>query len=145
MKKNTAAEPGIRAAFLADGGAMRSNPDIARELDVSSRTVRRVRTELGIPSFVQGRRPLYGSMSDAIQARLVRKDSGHTEWTGPCHEEYLTPLVNFNGVSRSVARVLFIEHHGREPVGYVKSTCGTAHCLTPEHLADAAMRKGQTT
>ena len=142
MRKNTAAEPGIRAAFLADGGAKRSNPDIARELNVSARTVRRVRTELGVPSYVQGRRPLYATMSEAIAARTVAKPGGHAEWTGPCHEEYLTPLVNFNGVSRSVARVIFTEHHGREPVGYVKATCGFPHCLTREHLADAEMRKG---
>ena len=142
MRKNTAAEPRIRAAFLAEGGAQRSNPDVARELDVSARTVRRVRTELGIPSYVQGRRPTYTTIADAVSARLVAKPDGHTEWAGPCHEEYLTPLVNFNGVSRSVGRVLFTEHHGREPVGYVKSTCGVAHCLTREHLADAQMRKG---
>lgn len=137
----TNAEDRVRTAFRTGDGAQRSNPAIARELGVPLRMVRRVRTELGLPQFARGRRAEHDSLADAVTARLVLRKDGHTAWGGPCHDTYLTPLVNFAGVTRSVARFLFEEHHGRPPVGYVKSSCGEAHCLTREHLADAAMRK----
>lgn len=141
-REPTCAERRIRAVLLAEGGPARSNVDIGAELEVSARVVRRVRGQLGIPAYARGRRNTYASVADAVAARTREEPGGHLAWDGPCHEEYRTPLVNHAGMTRSVARVVFVQHYGREPVGYVKATCERAHCVAGAHLADSLMRKG---
>lgn len=136
--------PAVRAALLAEGGSGRSNPEIAAATGTTARIVQRVRAVLGVPTYARGRRQEHPTLMESVSARLVVREDGHTGWRGPRHGNYSTPLVYFAGITRSVAREIFVDHHGREPVGYVKAACGVLHCLTREHLADSEMRRERT-
>lgn len=74
--------------------------------------------------------------AEAKLATLVRPvDGGHLEWTGTSHR------MPYGGTSFVPAKVAFVAHYGREPVGLVRAGCGHDGCLRGDHLDDRPARE----
>jgi hypothetical protein len=121
-------------SMLSDG---HSNSRIVRDLRVDKQRVRRIRTELGLPTFVPVEQTRTLEEKWALDTRPL--DGGHLEWTGE-HATGGTPLVSYKEKHHSAAAVAFRIHTGRDPQGYVIADCGMRHCVAPEHVEDEAGR-----
>lgn len=121
-------------ALLAEG---HSNSRIVRELRVDKQRVRRIRTELGLPTFVRA------EQTRTIEEKWARDtrplDGGHIEWTGE-RATGGTPLVSYKEKHHSAAAVAFRIRTGRDPQGYAIADCGMKHCVAPEHVEDEVGR-----
>ncbi|MEU5595705.1 hypothetical protein [Streptomyces sp. NPDC020298] len=118
-----------------------STPDarIARQLGVSSATVKRVRTELGLPPARSGRPDTYASPEDAFHANTEAVEGGHVRWTGYINKGI--PYVSSRQTRITAARVAFRLHHGRDPEGQARPGCGVDHCVAGGHLEDRRIRE----
>lgn len=114
---------------------------IARRLGVAPATVRRTRQALGLPDPPLGSPEQYASPEDVLRAHAEPSDDGHVRWIGPAYSKRGAPYVLFRGRRIVAGRVAFEAHHGRPPVGYVRSSCGTDGCLAGSHLTDRPMRE----
>ncbi|MEV3895395.1 hypothetical protein [Streptomyces anulatus] len=91
-----------------------------------------------------GRRPAVGSSwRDAVDRHTIAVDGGHLHWTGATTQDG-TPVVAFGGQVETGYRLVFRWHHGREPVGRVRPTCGYGGCMVGGHLADRVVREGRS-
>jgi hypothetical protein len=122
-------------AMLSDG---HSNARIVRELRVDRQRVRRIRTELGLPTHIPIEQTRTLEEKWALDTRPL--DDGHLEWTGE-HATGGTPLVSYKDKHRSAAAVAFRIRTGRDPQGYAIADCGMHHCVAPEHVNDEAGRQ----
>lgn len=71
----------------------------------------------------------------------VPAEDGHARWQGPWAGRM--PQIHHpgrRGRKESALRVGFRMRHGREPVGYVRPTCGKTWCVASGHLMDRPMR-----
>jgi hypothetical protein len=110
---------------------------IAKELGMDRRDVRAVRNAAGLPvgPFVQ--QPL--TLEQKWAERTQPVDGGHLEWSGS-RAVSGTPIMIYRGRMYTAAAIAFRIHNGTDPIGYAKASCGTAHCVAPEHVDDAARR-----
>ncbi|HWN01216.1 MAG TPA: hypothetical protein VNO54_29540 [Streptosporangiaceae bacterium] len=110
---------------------------IARELRVDRARVRRIRTELDIPTFVPIEQTRTLEEKWALDTRPL--DGGHLEWVGE-RATGGTPLVSYKEKHHSAAAVAFRIRTGRDPQGYAIADCGMQHCVAPDHVEDEAGR-----
>jgi len=122
-------------AMLRDGY---SNARIMRELRVDKARVRRIREELGLPTFVPTEQTRTVEDKWRMFARPV--DDGHMEWTGERVGPSGSPTMRYKDGSYSPAAIAFEMHHGRPPQGYAIADCGRERCIAPAHVDDEAGR-----
>ena len=117
-----------------------SQAEIARRLHVAPITVQRTREALGLPAPVPGRKPPRHSTKEAaFWAHTEPVEGGHLKWTGRIEND--VPLLRYCGTQESAYRIAFRLHHGREPVGKVRSLCEEPHCVAGSCVADRPMRE----
>ncbi|BCK73947.1 hypothetical protein Srufu_079000 (plasmid) [Streptomyces libani subsp. rufus] len=115
------------------------NAEIARRLHMSPRTVRAVRTQLGLDRLT-GRGAVTKTVEEAYQVRTVPLGGGHLGWSGSRGGNG-APFVRFGGRRTSAYRVAFRAHYGREPEGVVMAACEVAGCVAGPCLDDEATRR----
>lgn len=121
-------------AMLQEG---HSNTRIVRELRVDKQRVRRIRTELDLPTFVRTELTRTLEAKWALDTQPV--DGGHLAWAGE-RATSGTPVVSYRQKHHSAAAVAFRIRTGRDPQGYAIADCGMKHCVAPEHVEDEAGR-----
>ncbi|MFE7626061.1 hypothetical protein [Streptomyces sp. NPDC057509] len=115
-----------------------SNREVAHRLNTSPRHVAAARTALGLPRHPPGPKSA-GSPQDLFRKHTHPVAGGHLEWTGRRNDDGLAVFC-WGGRNHTAARVAFVMHHGRQPVGNVKAGCGVDGCVTPAHMEDQPMR-----
>ncbi|MBZ6258819.1 WhiB family transcriptional regulator [Streptomyces olivaceus] len=128
-----------RTVELLRAGA--SYSEITAELGITSPTIVRIRRQAGLPASGRTGAPPSRSKAEALALHIEQYGDGHARWTGPMagrmaqlHAEH----GRFNA-----RRVVFEEHHGRPPVGRVRSNCGEQACIAGAHLIDNILRDAQ--
>ncbi|MFC9681325.1 helix-turn-helix domain-containing protein [Streptomyces sp. NPDC056948] len=122
-------------AMLRDG---HSNSQIARELRCDKGRVRRIRTELDLPTFVPAEQTRTIEDKWRLFARAV--DGGHMEWTGERVGAAGSPVMRYKDSYCSPSAIAFELRHGRPPQGYAIADCGRKRCIAPDHVEDEAGR-----
>jgi hypothetical protein len=130
----------ILRALLAEDDV--SNRAVAQQFGISDRRVDEVRKRVGLPSYVRGRRPIYGSWAEAFIEQSEPVEGGHRRWTGT-REKSGTPVVRYRTSIQTAYRVSFRLHHGREPEGNLTQSCQIPGCVAGEHQLDRVMREAQ--
>ncbi|WP_199546643.1 hypothetical protein [Streptomyces sp. N35] len=126
-----------RAAIIELLHAGYSDRAIERQLHVSTRRARTLRTELGIPAHKPGPTPSSGP-EEVFWRRAQPTTDGHLLWPG--YSPHSGPYIRHGGRKHSVHRLAFAMAHHRQPVGHVATGCGTRGCVHPRHVEDQAMR-----
>lgn len=78
------------------------------------------------------------SVDEALARYTEHHGDGHLRWTGPTRGR--TPVFESEGTRYNARVVLFRRNWGRDPVGYVRTTCGIGGCIAGAHLADDIAR-----
>lgn len=111
-----------------------SNRAVAAQAHVGTRFVRQVRADLGLAPFVRHRR-VWTVEEFERQTILIR--GGHRLWRGR-RSVNGSPIHGHTG--RTVYRLSFRLHHGREPVGRVSRSCTRKFCVEGSHQHDEKLR-----
>ncbi|MGW5509929.1 WhiB family transcriptional regulator [Streptomyces albogriseolus] len=112
---------------------------IIERIGVTAPTIVRVRRKYGQPrSTNKPVNPNTRSVAEALAVTTEPYGDGHTRWTGPLARRSL--LLHAEGRRFNARRLLFEQHHGRPPVGPVRSNCGEQQCITGAHLTDSTLR-----
>lgn len=127
-----------RAQLLDLAAAGTSTAQIARELHMDRRDVRRLRNEAGHPAPEKIRQPL--TLEEKWRANTRPVDGGHLEWLGECQRTSGTPVMRYRERCYTAAAIAFEIQHGRKPVGQAFAECGFKHCVAPEHVDDTETR-----
>jgi hypothetical protein len=106
----------------------------ARQCQMQSTDLRRIRDELGIPPHPPGTKA--ESIDDTFRRRTTLADDGHLLW--PTTDYHIRTV---EGASMSAGRYAFQQKYGRRPVGKVIAGCGTPRCVHPDHVEDRPMRE----
>jgi transposase-like protein len=112
--------------------------EIVRRLGASRETIRRIRTDLGLPPARAGRPETYASLEDAYRANTEPVEGGHVRWTG-CTDTG-SAYICFRKERITAGRLAFTLHHNRSPVGRVEISCDMAGCVAGAHLTDRRIR-----
>ncbi|MER6844780.1 helix-turn-helix domain-containing protein [Streptomyces platensis] len=115
------------------------NAEVARRLGMSPRTVRAVRTHLGLDR-VTGRGAVTRTLEEAYRVRTVPLGDGHLGWAG-ARGGNGAPFVRFGGRRTSAYRVAFRAHFGREPEGVVMPVCDVKGCVAGPCMDDESARR----
>lgn len=114
--------------------------EVSEQVGISAPTIVAIRRKAGLPPPVrcggQAR-----TKTEALAASIEPYGDGHARWTGPTAGRMAELWANgtrFNG-----RHVVFERHHGRLPVGNVRSNCGETACMTGAHLIDGVIRRAQ--
>ncbi|MEU1071863.1 MULTISPECIES: hypothetical protein [unclassified Streptomyces] len=118
-----------------------SDKAIERQLHVSRRRARDLRTQLGLPRHKPGMTPA-ASPEDLFWRRAEPTDDGHLTW--PAGRPGESVSIRHGGRKHSVHRIAFNVAHQRPPVGKVTTGCGHAGCIHPRHVEDRLMRQQYT-
>lgn len=122
-------------AMLREG---HSNSRIMRELHVDKARVRRIRTELGLPTFAPVEQTR--TIEDKWKQFARPLNGGHMEWTGERVGAAGSPVMRYKNGCHSPAAIAFEMRHGRPPQGYAIADCGMKRCIAPGHVDDEAGR-----
>lgn len=109
---------------------------IARHTGVTTTTVTRARTELGLPKARRGHKPA-ATPEDLFWRRTTPTTDGHLEWAGTRHDKG-TPYIHWGGKNHSAYRIAYRIQHGTDPHGYAFVTCTHDGCIAPAHIGDSA-------
>ncbi|MET9140526.1 WhiB family transcriptional regulator [Streptomyces parvulus] len=118
-----------------------SYSEITAELGISSPTIVRIRRRAGLPHSGRTGAPPARSKAEVLALHVELYSDGHARWTGPMAgrmAQLHAEQDRFNA-----RRVVFEEHHGRPPVGRVRSNCGEQACIAGAHLIDRVLRDAQ--
>lgn len=116
-----------------------SDDATAKRLHCCRKTVAATRAALRLPKTPPGSQQL--PLADLIAARTEPVEGGHLRWTGTVNASG-TPVLNYQGQGpRSAHRLVFINRHGREPVGKVRTGCAYPGCVHEDHVEDRPMRE----
>ncbi|HTL15111.1 MAG TPA: hypothetical protein VL251_08455 [Thermomonas sp.] len=118
-------------AMLREG---HSNSRIMRDLRCDKQRVRRLREELGLPTFVPTEQTRTIEEKWALFTQPI--DGDHLEWTGTRGTASGTPVLSYKEKLYTAASIAFTIRTGREPDGYVLPDCGMPHCVAPGHVDD---------
>ncbi|MEV8124817.1 WhiB family transcriptional regulator [Streptomyces sp. NPDC085944] len=118
--------------------ARASYSEIKAELGISAPTIIRIRRRAGLPPSGRTGSPPSRTKAAALAENVEPYGDGHARWTGPMSGR----MAQLHAEQRrfNARRVVFEEHHGRAPVGYVRSNCGEQACFAGAHLTDDLMR-----
>ncbi|MFJ1657208.1 Lsr2 family DNA-binding protein [Streptomyces anthocyanicus] len=112
--------------------------EITAELGITAPVIVRVRRQAGLPhSGRTGGQPAR-KKADVLAENTEPYSDGHTRWTGPMSGRM--PTLYAEQRRFNARHFAFEQHHGRRPVGYVRSNCGEQACFTGAHLTDDLMR-----
>ncbi|WP_330349616.1 Lsr2 family DNA-binding protein [Streptomyces sp. NBC_00582] len=112
---------------------------IRDEVGITAPTIIRIRRDAGLPDPGRGSNsPQPRTIADALAATVEEHSDGHARWTGPMAGRM--PQLFAEGGRFNARHVIFERHHGRAPVGYVRSNCGNQACVAGAHLADDVLR-----
>ena len=132
------AENERRAIELLKAGA--TYDEVRQQVGISAPTISDIRKKAGIPAPVrcggQSR-----TKAEGLAACVEPYGDGHARWTGPTAGRM--PQLFAEGTRFNGRHVVFEQHHGRSPVGNVRSNCGEIACMTGAHLTDADLRRAQ--
>ncbi|MEV0112336.1 hypothetical protein AB0H77_03630 [Streptomyces sp. NPDC050844] len=98
--------------------------------------IARVRRDHKLPVF--GYRPPTRTVDEALALHTEHHGDGHLRWTGPTRGR--TPMLFAEGTRGSARAVIFRRHWGRDPLGYIRTTCTEPGCIAGAHLADDIAR-----
>ncbi|MEV1063419.1 histone-like nucleoid-structuring protein Lsr2 [Streptomyces sp. NPDC050263] len=127
---------GKTVALLLSGATF---DQIRAEVGITAPTIVRIRRDAGLPASGRGRRnPPPRSIDDALAAAIEAGSDGHARWSGPMAGRM--PQLFAEGDRFNARHVIFERHHGRPPVGYVRSDCGDQACVAGAHLTDDVLR-----
>lgn len=98
--------------------------------------IARVRRQHKLPVFPY--RPPTRTIDEALALYTEHHGDGHLRWTGPTRGR--TPVFESEGARYNARVVLFRRHWGRDPLGYVRTTCTEPGCIAGVHLADDIAR-----
>ncbi|MFJ7489751.1 hypothetical protein ACIQZB_00570 [Streptomyces sp. NPDC097727] len=140
MTRASVSDEEILRALLAEDDI--SNLAVATKLGCGDKRVDAVRKRVGLPVYIRGRRPLYGSVQEAFAAQTEPVEGGHLRWTGT-REKCGTPVLRWRTLLQTAYRVAFREQYGREPVGKVSQSCGNPGCVAGLHQEDRLMREAR--
>ncbi|MFF7901211.1 hypothetical protein ACFZCV_20800 [Streptomyces sp. NPDC007920] len=132
--------PNERPAIVARVGKLlragATYEQISQEVGVSLWTVSKIRVELRIP--LAKRVWPSRTVAEALALHIEPYGDGHARWTGPMAGRLCQLFAE--GRRLNARHVVFERHHGRPPVGYVRSSCREIPCMTGAHLTDAVLR-----
>lgn len=111
-----------------------SNRAVAAQAHVGTRFVRQVRSDLGLAAFVRHRR-VWTLEEFHRETTLIR--GGHRLWRGR-RSVNGSPIVGHTG--RTVYRLAFRLHYGREPIGRLTRSCTRKFCVEGSHQHDQVLR-----
>ncbi|MFE2424860.1 hypothetical protein [Streptomyces hokutonensis] len=117
-----------------------SNSAVAAQLGCGWGRVDEVRKRVGLPAYVRGRRPAYGSWTEAFNEQSELVEGGHRRWTGT-REKCGTPVVRHRTSIQTAYRVAFRLHYGREPEGNLTRSCQIPGCVAGAHQQDRVIRE----
>lgn len=118
---------------------LKSDPPLSdRAVAVQARVdrgfVRQVRADLGLPVFVRQARAW--TVDEFLkETTLIR--GGHRLWRG---RRSVNGSPVFGHTSKTVYRLVFRLHYGREPVGRVSRSCTRKFCVEGSHQRDQVLR-----
>lgn len=122
--------------LLREGATYR---EVTAEVGISAPTIVAIRRKAGLPSPDRTRRtPPPRSITDALAENVEAYGDGHARWTGPMTGRM--PQLHAEAKRFNARHIAFEEHHGRPPIGYVRSNCGEQACIAGAHLTDDQMR-----
>lgn len=121
--------------------AGKSFSEIREQVGISAPTITRIRDEAGIkPSRKTGGHPAR-TVADVLALHVEPYGEGHARWTGPMTGRM--PQLQAGGTRGNARRAVFEQHHGRPPVGRIRSNCGVTECIAGAHLTDNTLRAAQ--
>lgn len=123
-----------RVARLLKSEPPMSARAVAAQAGVGTRFVRQVRVDLGLPVFVRQRRVW---TVEEFERATVLVRGGHRLWRGR-RSVNGSPIFGHQG--RTVYRLSFRLHYGREPVGQVSRSCTRKFCVEGSHQHDQSLR-----
>ncbi|MFR0354124.1 WhiB family transcriptional regulator [Streptomyces sediminimaris] len=133
------AENERRTLELLRAGATFSQ--IIEQVGISAPTIIRIRREAGLgPSGQTGGHPSR-SVADVLAEHVEPYGDGHARWSGPMSGRM--PQLYADGGRCNARHAVFEQHHGRPPVGYVRSDCREQACIAGAHLTDDVLRRAQ--
>lgn len=118
--------------------AGRSFSEIREQVGISAPTITRIRDEAGIkPSRKTGARPAR-TVAEVLALHVEPYGEGHARWTGLMAGRM--PQFQAAGTRGNARHAVFEQHHGRPPVGRIRSNCGVTECIAGAHLIDNTLR-----
>lgn len=94
----------------------------------------RRRHQLPVPKY----RPPTRTIGEGLALHTEHHGDGHLRWTGPTRGR--TPMLFAEGERYNARAVIFRRHWGRDPLGYIRTTCTEPGCIAGMHLADDIAR-----
>lgn len=111
--------------------------EVTKQVGISAPTIIAIRRKAGLPS-AQGRNakdtPPRRSKDEALAKYMQPYGEGHARWTGPMAGRM--PQLYAEGSRFNARHAVFEAHHGRPPVGYVRTKCTEPACIAGPHLID---------
>ncbi|WP_435218360.1 WhiB family transcriptional regulator [Streptomyces sp. bgisy034] len=130
------AEKDRRVAEMLRAGA--SYSEITAETGVGAPTISTIRKREGLPTAKGRNGQPARSKAEAIAANVEPYGEGHARWTGPMTGRM--PQLSAEGDRFNARHEVFAAHHGRRPVGYVRTSCAEDGCIAGAHLVDDTLR-----
>lgn len=130
------AENERRTLELLRAGA--THAEVTRQVGISAPTTVRIRKQAGLPASKNHGGPPARTKAEALAATVEPYGDGHARWTGPMSGRM--PTLFANRGRYNARHVVFEQHHGRPPVGYVRTSCEEAGCIAGAHLVDDTTR-----
>ncbi|MEU9245829.1 WhiB family transcriptional regulator [Streptomyces sp. NPDC048385] len=127
-----------RTIALLQGGA--TYAEVKTEVGISEPTIYAIRTKAGIPASGRTGGVPARSKAEALAECTEPYGDGHVRWTGPMAGRM--PQLCAESVKVNARHVVFEMHHGRPPVGRIRSNCGQTACISGPHLTDHTLRAG---
>lgn len=117
--------------------AHHTNAELARRYGVSTTTIYRWRTSLGLPPAATGPRGRHRDTRSPAEllAANTRTSGDHLIWTGRRHPDRGTPVLSRHGRHLSGRRLAWLVTHGTEPARALHVTCDQPLCVA--HLREA--------
>jgi uncharacterized protein YerC/transposase-like protein len=125
-----------RTIELLLGGA--TYREITDEVGISAPTIIAIRRDAGLPAPGHRGTRQPRTVEEGLTGAIEEYGDGHARWVGPVYRRSLQ--LHAEGRRLNARHVLFEQHHGRPPVGYVRSNCGDQACVAGAHLADDVLR-----
>jgi len=125
-----------RTIELLQGGA--TYQQIKDEVGISAPTIIAIRRKAGLPDPGHRGAPEPRTIAEGLAASVEPYGDGHARWTGPMTGRM--PQLHADGQRFNARHVLFEQHRGRPPVGYVRSDCRDQACVAGAHLTDDLLR-----
>ncbi|MCX4974263.1 helix-turn-helix domain-containing protein [Streptomyces sp. NBC_00620] len=135
MNNYTSREDVQRVAERLREGA--TYEEIRQEVGVSRTTIGRIRRRLDIPK-TKRTRPCR-TVAESLALYVEPYGDGHARWTGTMAGAM--PVVWGDGRNHNARHVAFRARYGREPIGYVLTSCDEAGCLAGDHVTDDLIRE----